>query len=61
VAQVGWPELAAQVATLADDLSPVSRPRAVIVTQTYGEYGALKRTPSDAASQQRYRRRSEYS
>jgi 4-amino-4-deoxy-L-arabinose transferase-like glycosyltransferase len=41
VAQVGWPELAAQVATVVDDLPPGSRSRAVIITETYGEYGAL--------------------
>jgi 4-amino-4-deoxy-L-arabinose transferase-like glycosyltransferase len=41
IAQVGWPELAAQVAAVADALPAAQRSSAVIVTQTYGEYGAL--------------------
>jgi 4-amino-4-deoxy-L-arabinose transferase-like glycosyltransferase len=41
IAQVGWPELAAQVAKVADALPPAERSSAVIVTATYGEYSAL--------------------
>jgi 4-amino-4-deoxy-L-arabinose transferase-like glycosyltransferase len=41
VAQVGWPELAAQVATVAAGLPPTERASAVIVTGDYGQYSAL--------------------
>lgn len=41
IAQVGWPELAAQVAQVADALPPAERLRTIIVTRTYGEYSAL--------------------
>jgi 4-amino-4-deoxy-L-arabinose transferase-like glycosyltransferase len=41
IAQVGWPELAAQVQGVADGLPPAQRASAVILTQTYGEYAAL--------------------
>jgi 4-amino-4-deoxy-L-arabinose transferase-like glycosyltransferase len=40
-AQVGWPELAAEVAAVADRLPPGQRSHAVVVTVTYGEYSAL--------------------
>jgi len=38
---IAWPQLAAQVAQVADTLSPAQRATAVIVTESYGEYGAL--------------------
>jgi 4-amino-4-deoxy-L-arabinose transferase-like glycosyltransferase len=41
VAQIGWPELAAQVQTVADSLSPADREKAVILTAAYGQYGGL--------------------
>lgn len=41
VAQVGWPELVAQVAQVANALPSAERSSAVIVTRTYGEYSAL--------------------
>jgi 4-amino-4-deoxy-L-arabinose transferase-like glycosyltransferase len=41
VAQVGWPQLAAQVETVAASLPASEGSTAVIVTATYGEYAAL--------------------
>ena len=41
IAQVGWPELAAQVAQVAAALPAAQRTRAVIVTADYGQYSAL--------------------
>ncbi len=41
VAQVGWRELAAQVARVAATLPAAKRASAVIVTEDYGQYGAL--------------------
>jgi hypothetical protein len=41
IAQIGWPELAAQVAQVVDGLSPGQRASAVIVTADYGQYSAL--------------------
>ena len=41
VAQVGWPELAAQVRQVADGLPADQRARAVILTADYGQYSAL--------------------
>ena len=41
VAQVGWPELAAQVESVAAGLPPAELANAVIVTANYGQYGAM--------------------
>ena len=41
VAQVGWPELAAQVAVIVHGLPAEDRADAVIVTASYGQYSAL--------------------
>ncbi len=38
---VGWPELSAQVAGVVSTLSPADRTRAIILTENYGEAGAL--------------------
>ncbi len=40
-AQVGWPQLAAQVEQVVASLPPDERARAVIVTADYGQYSAL--------------------
>ncbi len=40
---VGWPELAAQVARVVEELPPAQRRTAVILTRSYGEAGALDR------------------
>lgn len=41
IAQLGWPQLAAQVELVAGALSAGQRAHAVIVTAAYGQYGAL--------------------
>jgi len=41
VAQVGWPQLAAQVGQVVDSLPLAQRASAVIVTADYGQYSAL--------------------
>jgi len=41
IAQVGWPELAAQVGQVADGLPPAARSNAVVLTSSYGQYSAL--------------------
>lgn len=41
--QVGWPELADQVARVVADLPPDERASVVLLAQTYGEAGALDR------------------
>ena len=41
VAQVGWPQLAAQVEQVVDGLPASDRAHAVIVTAAYGQYGPL--------------------
>jgi len=41
VAQVGWPQLAAQVGQVVDSLPPAQQTSAVIVTADYGQYSAL--------------------
>lgn len=41
VAQVGWPQLAAQVESVAASLPARERANAVIMTANYGQYGAL--------------------
>ncbi|MEU5265890.1 glycosyltransferase family 39 protein [Amycolatopsis sp. NPDC021455] len=41
--QVGWPELAGQVAAVYDRIPAVDRPHTAIVTGTFGEAGALDR------------------
>ncbi|MEU6737788.1 glycosyltransferase family 39 protein [Streptosporangium sandarakinum] len=40
---VGWPEFAARVAAVVRDLPPADRARAVLLTENYGEAGALTR------------------
>jgi 4-amino-4-deoxy-L-arabinose transferase-like glycosyltransferase len=40
-AQVGWPELAAQVEAVVGTLPPAARANAAIVTANYGQYSAL--------------------
>jgi hypothetical protein len=40
---VGWPELAAQVATVVDDLPADEQASVVLLTASYGEAGALDR------------------
>ena len=39
---IGWPQYAAQVRAVVDDLSPEQRRTAVVFTQNYGEAGALQ-------------------
>jgi 4-amino-4-deoxy-L-arabinose transferase-like glycosyltransferase len=41
VAQVGWPELAAQVEAVVGTLPPAARAKAAILTANYGQYSAL--------------------
>jgi 4-amino-4-deoxy-L-arabinose transferase-like glycosyltransferase len=41
LAQIGWPEFAAQVEGVAASLPPAERARAVVFTQDYSAYGAL--------------------
>jgi len=40
---IGWPELAARVAAVVDGLTPEERARTVLLTDNYGEAGALHR------------------
>ncbi|MEU0482792.1 glycosyltransferase family 39 protein [Streptosporangium sp. NPDC006013] len=40
---VGWPEFVARVAAVVDGLTPEERARAVLLTDNYGEAGALDR------------------
>ncbi|MEU8041263.1 glycosyltransferase family 39 protein [Streptosporangium sp. NPDC049078] len=40
---IGWPEFAARVAAVVDGLTPEERARAVLLTDNYGEAGALDR------------------
>lgn len=47
VAQVGWPELAAQVSQVVDTLPAAERSSAVIVTADYGQYAALSLLGAD--------------
>jgi hypothetical protein len=46
--QLGWPELAAEVTDAAEDLTPLERSTAVVLTRNYGEAGALGRFGGEA-------------
>lgn len=49
VEQVGWPALAQQVADVVADLPSAEAERAIVLTGTYGEAGALDRYGPEAA------------